>query len=228
VDDPADADAALLLAVTAEGLELREGASPTKTALRIDFTSIDTRVGAGNLSRRQPLARAVGRKNRTVLDATAGLGHDAALLACMGYDVTAVERSPIVAALLADALDRARDDDRMCGALGDRLSIITGEARIVLAELDEPPDVVYIDPMFPPRRKSSALPKKSIRLIRRLVGDDPDADELLDAARGRARNRVVVKRPSYADPVGGAPDVTIKSKLVRYDLYLTGARRFRI
>ena len=218
-DDPAESAATLRLAVTAGGLELRERAGQ-RAELRIDLTTIDTRTGPGNLSRKQPLARAIGRRNRTVLDATAGLGHDAALLACMGYCVTAVERSPVVAALLRDALDRAQSAERFNAALAGRLTLIVGDARDVLREMADPPDAVYIDPMFPPKRKASALAKKRIRLIRRLVGDDPDAGDLLEAARRRAGHRVVVKRPSYAEPIGGTPDMTIAGKLVRYDVYL--------
>jgi len=64
-------------------------------------------VPAGNrpfaaLSRRQPLARALGRKARRVVDATAGLGQDSFLIASLGPTVLALERSPIIAALLAE------------------------------------------------------------------------------------------------------------------------------
>lgn len=213
----------LLLTVTADGLELRDGASPRTKGARADFTSIDLRTGAGNLSRRQPLARAVGRAAKRVLDATAGLGHDAALLALMGYDVTAVERSPIVGALLRDGLERAMTDERYRAAIGGRLRVIVGDARDVLRTMDERPDALYVDPMFPPKRKASALAKKSIRLLRRLVGDDPDAAELVDAALDRSVPRVVVKRPTHAPPLRPDPVVSFPGKLVRYDVYAPGS-----
>ncbi len=209
----------LYLMVTADGLDLRDGSEPQLPGVRVDFRSVDLRTGAGNLSRNQPLARAIGRKNRTVVDATAGLGHDAALLALIGYRVTAVERSPIIAALLADGVRRALADERLGEAFGDRLRVVAGDSREVLSAIDEPPDVVYLDPMYPPKRKSSALAKKGVRLLRLLVGDDADAEELLEVALTYTGGRVVVKRPNYAKPLRPGPVAAVKSKLVRYDIY---------
>ncbi|MHC4948205.1 MAG: class I SAM-dependent methyltransferase [Planctomycetota bacterium] len=166
-------------------------------------------------TRRQPLARAVGRAARTVLDATAGLGRDAALLARLGYRVTAVERCPVLASLLADGLRRLREQG---AEHADRLEIVEGDARVVLAAADVAPDAVYIDPMYPPRRKATALARKRIRLVRRLVGDDPDAADLLRTARRHAP-RVVVKRADDAPPLAPDPTAAFAGKTVRYDLY---------
>ncbi|MEW8021414.1 MAG: class I SAM-dependent methyltransferase, partial [gamma proteobacterium symbiont of Phacoides pectinatus] len=66
--------------------------------------------------------------------------------------------------------------------------------------------------------------KKEMRLFRQLVGEDHDTDELLRAARARARVRVVVKRPARAGFAGAAePAYSISSPNTRYDVYLTGA-----
>lgn len=74
--------------------------------------------------------------------------------------------------------------------------------------------------MFPPKRKASALAKKSIRMVRAVVGDDEDAADLLECARRIAGQRVVVKRPTDAGPLSGpAPASAIETKLVRYDVY---------
>ena len=132
--------------------------------------------------------------------------------------MTAVERSPIVAALLRDGLARASQDDALREAMGDRLTILNADAREVLDRGDIKPDTVYIDPMFPPKRKASALAKKSIRLVRALVGDDEDAAALVEAARRHCR-RVVVKRPTHAPPLAERPTAGITGKLVRYDIY---------
>ena len=71
-------------------------------------------------------------------------------------------------ALLEDALlslDGATD-----GGIGSRLSLTVGDAvEMPLSELpSERPDVVYLDPMFPPRTKSS-LVKKDMQLLHRLL-----------------------------------------------------------
>lgn len=227
------AAADLYLVVDRDGLQLapaergRERPGRREQAYRakgvcVDFGGLDTRTGAGGLSRKQPIARAIGAKTRTVVDATAGMGQDARLLAAMGFEVTAIERSPVVAALLSDGLARAEADPLVTHMLGGRLRVIAGDARTVLAGLDPAPDAVYIDPMFPPRRKESALARKPMRLLRTLVGPDPDAAELLAAARAAAV-RVVVKRPPDADPVDPGMSHCVESKLARYDVYVRGA-----
>jgi len=182
------------------------------------------RAGGG---RSQPLARAVGLRGGAALeivDATAGLGRDAFVLASLGCRVTLVERSPIVAALVEDGLRRAAADEDVAEIVA-RMRLVTGDGRVLLARLAEDnagprPDVVYMDPMYPARTKS-ALVKKELRALRALVGGDEDAGELLAAALHAARRRVVVKRPLRAPPVGQpAPSTQIRGKTTRYDVYL--------
>lgn len=201
------------------GLVLHGGPAGGKRGFLVDLTDFDVRTGPGNLSRKQPLARAVGTTHETIIDATAGFGHDAALLALMGYRVAMIERHETVAALLADALERAVAHPDVGVRLGGRLTLHVGDAAALLATL-EPPDVVYLDPMYPPKAKA-ALPPKAAQVLRVLVGDDDDAADLLEAARGVARRRVVVKRPVHAPPLGGAPSHAVKSKLARWDVYVT-------
>lgn len=220
VSEPSEVSGSHVLTFDPDRLVLYRTADGHGKGHVVDFSAIDVRTGAGNLSRNQPLPKAIGGETRTVVDATAGLGHDAVLLACMGYEVKAVERSPILAAMFEDGLRRAREREAMDRAIGDRLHVITGDSIQVLASMTERPEAVYIDPMFPLKRKKSALSKKSIRLVREIVGDDPDAGQLVELALRIALRRVVVKRPDYADPLGGTPDLCFKGKLVRYDVYL--------
>lgn len=170
--------------------------------------------GGRDLSRRQPLARACG-KCETIWDATAGWGQDSLLLARLGYQVTASERARPIAILLAEAALRSAEQ------LHGKLVIRIGDSRTLLRELTatEYPDAVYIDPMFPPKRKRSALPKKEIQYLQALVGPDEDSAELLQIAREVSRQRVIVKRPRYAEPLAKDPTVTYAGKLVRYDVY---------
>jgi 16S rRNA (guanine1516-N2)-methyltransferase len=222
-DAGSDACGDFTLAMRDDGLELRSAMPRMKpgTGLSIDFHWLRHR--RANLTRQQPLAKAVGRDTRTVLDATAGLGQDAALLAAMGFKVTAVERHPILAAILDAALRDAAIDPVIATRLGGRLAFVHQDARVMLAAGSRQFDCVYLDPMFPPKRKASALARKEIRLVRALVGDDDDAGELLALARAHAR-RAVVKRPAHAPPL--AEDVTgsIAGKLARYDLYVRADR----
>lgn len=211
---------ATILRVTATQLQLYDAQDKRVGAVAVDFTKIDVRKHSRSLSRRQPLARAMGAKNRIVIDATAGFGQDAFLLACLGYRVVAIERCAAMHALLADGIERARNDTAVNDAMGGRLALVRGDAQGLIPSLP-PADVVYMDPMFPAKRKKSAAVNKEMRLLRLLSGDDLDAPQLFAVAREHARSRVVVKRPNHAPPLIAGPDLSYGGKLVRYDVYLT-------
>jgi 16S rRNA (guanine1516-N2)-methyltransferase len=169
------------------------------------------------------LAKAVGvKKNQTlsVIDATAGLGRDGFILACLGCEVTMLERSPMIAELLQEALTRALANDDFAQRLSLKLINIDANSYLQALAPDEFPDVIYLDPMHPVRTKS-ALVKKDIRLLREVVGEDLDADNLLLTALGRAKRRVVVKRPRLAEPLAKRkPDIVKAGKHSRFDIYL--------
>lgn len=222
-DDPRFA---YLLVKTPYRLELRKQGSEAPGPIYADFNSgaitYRRRLGGG---RRQPIAKAVGLKgglNPRVLDPTAGLGRDAFVLAWLGCSVQMVERSPIVAALLRDGLNRAATDPEIGLIVKERLSLTVAEGRAYLSQLDETqrPAVIYLDPMYPHRTKT-ALVKKEMRLLRPIIGDDQDAPSLLAHALGRARHRVVVKRPRLAPIIEGPkPSMAIEGKNTRFDVYL--------
>jgi 16S rRNA (guanine1516-N2)-methyltransferase len=168
------------------------------------------------------IARAVGLQpgvRPSVLDATAGLGRDAFVLAQLGCALTLIERQPLIAALLEDGLQRALGDPQVA-AIVERMRLVSGDAiALMQAWTGDSPQVIYLDPMFPQREKS-ALVKKEMRLFRALAGDDDDAPELLAAALALAANRVVVKRPRKAPAVAGAtPGYTLEGKSSRFDIY---------
>jgi len=226
----------LALHLSSNGLELVDPAFGVRAAIRAEFLSgrLGYRLRQG-VGRREPLGRAVGATaglRPSVVDATAGLGRDSLLLATLGCDVRAVERSPVVAALLADGLARARaacrqfqatDADLRVARAAGRVSLIRADARSWLAALEpgSRPDVILLDPMFPERRRS-ALVKKEMRVFRQLVGDDGDAGELLDVALQSATRRVVVKRPRDVRALHASrtPDHAHDAGVTRFDVYL--------
>jgi 16S rRNA (guanine1516-N2)-methyltransferase len=219
----AGTEAEFALQVGEEGLRFAalQGGIPTET-IRADFVSgaaAHRRLHGGGA--RQMIARAAGLKpgiRPSVLDATAGLGRDAFVLASLGCTLTLVERQPIVAALLEDALRRARDDPETA-AIAARMRLIRSDATALMrAWRDPPPEVVYLDPMFPPRSKTAQV-KKEMRLFRPLA-DDGDSPALLEAALTLAPCRVVVKRPRMAPPIAGAPPgYTLEGRACRFDIY---------
>ena len=191
-------------------------------SLKIDFTSgaIAHRLKFGG-GRGQDLPKAVGLKGGKtpdVVDATAGLGRDAFLLASLGCKVTLIERSPRMHALLADAMERARDSE-VAEIIG-RMTLLLGDAKDLLPAIT--PEVVVVDPMHPPRG-NTALVKKEMRQIREIVGTDTDQVALMQVALECARDRVVLKYPRKADPMAGirAPSHQIIGKSTRYDVFMT-------
>ncbi len=181
----------------------------------VDFNakSLQYRTSQGGKFK-EPLAKAVGVSGAgaslTVLDATAGVGRDAYLLASLGCQVTMLERSPVLAALLEDALERLSEDVS--------LTLIYQDACDFMKTCDAP-DVVYLDPMFPEKKKS-ALVKKDMQLLQRMVGYSEDETKLISLALEVAKSRVVVKRPQWAAPLDNRkPHWQIKGKRYRFDVY---------
>lgn len=199
------------------------------------------------------LVKAVSASNKAVYDLTAGLGQDSLLMAQGGaLRVTMVERDPIVAALLQDGLRRlnlvanegsdADPQTRRARELSEKLPVVeTGDAiQVANSILEDPslerPDVCYLDPMFPSRRKSAAV-KKNMQILHGLLGTQSndisqnectrhEEQDLLDVALSLARERVVVKRPIGADRLGASsnqgikPSYEIKGSVNRWDVYV--------
>lgn len=222
-----DVDAELALQMTPEGLTLGGDTAHFGHPIRVDFVggraAHRRRFGGG---RGQLVARACGIGKGvmpSIVDATAGLGRDAFVLASLGAQVLLVERVGAIAALLEDGITRARHDPDV-GEILARMQLQHGDATTQLAELVKQaafvPEVIHLDPMFPHRDKS-ALVKKEMRLFRALAGQDDDAPRLLEAALDVASHRVVVKRPKGAPPIAGPkPHHEILEKNSRYDLYV--------
>lgn len=206
-----------------QGLQLVELGPQAPGPVRVDFVEgavAHRRLFGGGTG--QMIAKAVGVQpgvRPRVLDATAGLGRDAFVLASLGCNLTLIERQPLIAALLEDGLARAAVD-RDVGPIVAQMRLLTGNAIELISEWQgEPPQVIYLDPMFPHRDKS-ALVKKEMRLFRPFVGDDLDAPALLAAALALASHRVVVKRPRKAPVIdGGKPTYALEGKTSRYDIY---------
>lgn len=166
------------------------------------------------------LAQALGRKTKTIVDATTGWGQDSLHIFRMGYNLRCIERSPIMFELLNDGFKRLAQTEWVRNLDIQLPDLISGNAIDVLASLEIKPECIYIDPMFPPKRKKSALAKKSMTILRDLLGDDEDKEQLFEMAMQVATKRVVVKSPDYAEPIAGKPNESFSGKLLRYDMYL--------
>ena len=211
----------VLLLVSDEGLSLQATGKKAPGPVRVDWVN-----GRSGHRRRQGgaelLVKAMGvaRASRPlrILDATAGLGEDALVLAGYPCELTLFERSPVMAELLADGMARAADEPALADRLA-RMRLERGDAADWLDRHPDAVDVVYLDPMFPEKRNSAAV-RKEMQLARTLVGEDDDAATLLEAGLAAARHRVVVKRPRLAAPLAGpAPSTTVEGRSSRFDVY---------
>jgi len=211
-----------LLLKNTQGVAIAKTGKGAPKPVFVDFTS-----GAADHRRRfgggkgQDIAKAVGLNKRnqlSVLDATAGLGRDAFVLACLGCDVSLCERVGFVRQMLEDGLYRASMHAEVA-EIAAKMTLQVGD----IAEMDEEAtfDVVYLDPMYPHTEKSSAAAKKEMAFFRDLIGKDEDADRLLAEAKQRAEYRVVVKRPKGAPYLNGEePTYQLDGKSGRFDVYV--------
>ena len=173
--------------------------------------------------RGQNLAKAVGfkfNKNRTIIDATAGLGYDAFILASLGANVTLIERSEKIYDLLKAAISEAKLYGGEISKIVNRMNLLFGDSKDILPNIA--PEVILIDTMYKERKKS-ALVKNDMRLVREVVGSDSDHVELINVALNNASKRVVIKQPRYAETLDNIKGCShqILGKTIRYDVYIT-------
>lgn len=216
---PPNSDIRWQLRATDKGLVLYDRFHPKWQPLHIDFCQgkqqhRQTKATANN----ELLARAIGMKkygSLAVTDCTAGLGTDANLLASLGCHVTLCEREPLLACLLEDAISRARETLPYAA----NLKLYHGDAFDYLQSITQT-EVIYLDPMFPERKKS-ALVKKPMQILQALTSQEEDQDALFSLAQQKAKYRVIVKRPRHAAPLCSVkPNFNYCGNSVRFDIYL--------
>ena len=168
------------------------------------------RVTRGRLQH-EMLVKAVksDKEGRKAIDATAA----------QGYEVTLYEQNPVIAALLKDAIRRAKKNMDLKDIAG-RMKVIEGNSVEGMSKLLDPVDVIYLDPMFPARQKSSLINKK-LQLIQKLEPPCSGEKDLFDAAIRANPDKIIVKRPLKSECLAGRePSYTLKGKAIRYDCYV--------
>jgi 16S rRNA (guanine1516-N2)-methyltransferase len=214
VDQATDYDLQLLLENSQLGL-CSDGNSDRGPVI-VDWTSNKAKHRLSQVSRRtEPLARALGLKSNhrpTVVDATAGLGGDSIIINALGCPVIAIERNPVVAALLGNAIERSAQRD---------ITLLNQDASDWLAQqADSSQEIIFLDPMFG-KNETRAQVKKPMQLMQQLLADQPEDSDLLSDALRVANKRVVVKRAAKAPNLNDAkPQLTVVGKAIRFDIYL--------
>jgi len=196
--------------------------------LKVDFVTgavAHRRKYGGGKS--QLIAKAVGIKAKifpSILDLTGGLGKDAFVLASLGCTVTLVERNATVFQALHKGIERGIEmavrEDAELRAILQRMILIHADSLDYLQQYKSiEQQVIYLDPMFPERKKSAAV-KKEMVLLQEIVGDDADSDALFIEACAADVYRVVVKRPKLAAPLAGSkPPLIFRGTSSRFDVY---------
>ena len=189
---------------------------PNCSPIRVDFQDVIAKRCRPGVKKSGLLRACKLKPGMRVIDATAGWGRDAAVLASSGAEILMLEREPVLAALLEDGLARLHQQKNT----PLHLALHTEDARSYLKALapDAYPDVIYLDPMHPTREKSAKV-KKDLYALQAILGADDDALSLLEIARTRTRGRVVVKWPARL-PALIKPDHAFEGKTVRFDVYL--------
>ena len=184
-----------------------------------DFENMLHRVKNGRLQHEMLVRAAKSDKpGRKAIDATAGMGEDAFLLAAQGYEVTLFEQNPVIAVLLKDALRRAKKHP-VLKDIASRMNLVQDNSVEGMSKLLDPVDVIYLDPMFPARQKSSLINKK-LQLIQKLEPPCSEETDLFDAAISASPSKIIVKRPLKSEFLAGRkPSYTLNGKAIRYDCY---------
>jgi 16S rRNA (guanine1516-N2)-methyltransferase len=221
-------DSSFVLWTGPHGLALAPANNKLAAATSVDFTDPTLQYRLRTSGKRQGIGKAVGLDKASgivVLDATAGLGKDALVLAYLGCNVLMLEKSPVIHALLEDGLQRAlASQDELLGATPQRMQLFHGDARQWFADIAQgtrpKPDVIYLDPMFPARSKTASV-KKDIALLQSILEVEDDFPGLLEAARNSAQYRVVVKRPGNKPGKDvPAPTFIVPGKAAHFEVYV--------
>jgi 16S rRNA (guanine1516-N2)-methyltransferase len=187
-----------------------------------DFTKMIPRLKHHNLTG-ELLVKAAKIKDAEyplkAIDATAGLGDDSILLAAAGFEVEMYERNPVIHALLADTIERAKQIPELAETV-NRMHLHYGDSAEAMKQQISAPDVILLDPMFPARQKN-ALVKKKLQMIQKLEMPCVDEGELLLTAMALGPRKVIVKRPPKGPHLAGVkPDYSSEGKAVRFDCFV--------
>ncbi len=190
--------------------------------LKGDFSLMLKRVSGGHLAHEIILKAAKPEKDERAVDFTAGLGEDSFILAAAGYRVEMYEHNPITAVLLKDALIRAKKDPKL-KEIAERMSLSQGDSKELIGKIGYLPDLIYLDPMFPEKKKNAET-KNKMQVLHTIEKPCEDEKELMEAAFSAKPKKIVVKRPPESSFLAGIePTYSVERKAVRYDVYAVRA-----
>ena len=189
----------------------------------IDFNSTDVLNRINPKLKKCSVIQAVeGKKKGTleILDTTAGLGRDMFTLASRNHNVTAIEQDIYIYLLLADALLRATNLPNLA-QIAKNITLINNNSNDYIKQTQKEFDCIYLDPMFPARRKSAKV-KQNMQLLHTIVTNNEDANKSLfeSSIHYKRAKKVIVKRPANAELLSDKkPSSQLIGKANRFDIY---------
>ena len=174
--------------------------------------------------KQQPITKACGlikHKNWTILDATAGLAQDAFVIASLmsQSSITLIEQHPAIFSLIQYAIQQPTDNPAIQN-ICNKMSVINDDSIIFMDTHKKQFDVIYLDPMYPERKKKAKV-KKGMQALQTLIGHEQNETTLFESAIASAKQRVVIKRPKSAPfYTNTQPSFDCSSKNTRYDVYV--------
>lgn len=208
----------LELKYTEDGLTLTDG----KLSIMVDFKDMLPRLKQSNLQNEMQVkaARIKGQPMpQKIIDATAGFGEDSLILAAAGFDVDLYEFDDIIALLLEDGLDRAKNIPELAPIVA-RMHFHHADSIQAMQNLDYLPDSILLDPMFPSRSKSAMI-KKKFQLLQKIESPCSVEEELLNAAIAANPKRIIIKRPLKGQFLADKkPSYSLEGKAIRYDCFV--------
>ncbi len=219
IEHPHQASNAYYLTLTADGYYHLCDNQQRHSPLTIDFTAPYYRYRGGT----EWLPKALKNLPHPHLaDTTAGWARDSWLLAYRGFHLTLFERNPYLQLLLRQGIKRAQSTPSIA-AIAKRLSLEAQDAiNHLQTQTTSAYSAIYLDPMYPNKRKNAKVKKDMQALHQLLGGEEQDAQTLLQLSRAKAQQRTIVKRPQGAPLLSpDAPTYQIHAPNTRFDVYST-------
>lgn len=159
----------------------------------------------------------------SVIDGTAGFGHDALILASTGASVMMMEKNPVVALLLFYEHEVMNGNVNWQKLLS-RIEICYHDFLDEKFIFDLPKvDLVYLDPMFPNDSYSSKV-NKNMQMLHQLANPPNHHDEtlFLHIAQTQLKDegKIIIKRPLSAPHLANkTPKQSMANDAIRFDRY---------
>ena len=147
-------------------------------------------------------------KDSSILDCTAGLGRDGILLSKLGYNVTMIEKNPVLVVMLNNYLSRMKDF---------KPRLLYGNSLHYIRMIGKKFDYIYIDFMF--EKKNNSKPSKYDLFLRSINYNENNKLEFIREMISFCKERVVVKEPIKSQSNIAGYDFEIKTKLIRYKIF---------